>query len=312
MIEYYGIKEQIDMKLLKIWYNNYQFSREAKEKIYNTDMVLYYISSILQEQHPPYDLIDINVRSDYSTLQNIIYTDGKLNGNFENIKTLIGGRTLKIINLVQDFSALELRDNDNFISLLFYLGLITINKGGLNLEFKIPNETIKRIDIDFLKNSLCLKNIFCPKVYDIGRAVALFAKDGKLDMFEYIANAISKSTSIRDYINNEQSIKDMMLAYLSLTPILIARGELELNKGYADITILPINVYVMHYAIVEIKYIKRGDKQYKSKIDTLVKEATKQLEQYSKDEMLKPYKDLTFHKVVMVFWGWELVEIREV
>lgn len=311
LLNYYNIQKKVDKALLKSWYNNYRFSEDTEQTIYNTDMILYYIKNIIRYNKPPKELIDINVRSDYSTLQNIIYTNNKLNGNFQTIKSLIGGEAVTLASLVQDFSALDISNEENFKSLLFYLGLITIDKVGLELEFKVPNETIKRIDIDFLKDALKSKNVFSPRTDHINKSLVEFARSGDIEVFKLLSSYIKESTSIRDYINNEQSIKAMLLAYLSLTPYYVIKSELELNKGFADLTLIPLNPYVEHYGLIELKYIKREVKNYKTKLPKLIEEAKEQLEQYKDDELLKPYKKLKLHKIVMVFWGWELVEIVE-
>jgi len=298
------------LELCKEWYNNYSFSPNAKEKIYNTDMILYFIDKYLVDDEPPRELIDINVRSDYSTLRSIIYTNKKLNGNFESLKKLIVGDSIHTDSLSQDFSALNISKEENFKSLLFYLGLVTICDSGLRLTLKIPNETIKRIDIDFLKDSLEMESIFNPKITNISDYIAEFAIKGDIEVFKYLASEIKEATSLRDYIQNELSIKSMYLAYLSLTPYFVVKSELELNKGFADIFIKPLNSHVKYIGLIELKYIKREDKNYKKQIPELIKKATIQLEQYEKDELVATYKKdgLKLQKVILIFWGWELVE----
>ncbi len=307
LLEYYNLKD-IDLTLLKEWYNNYQFSQDAKEKIYNTDMILYYIDYYLAFKKSPNELIDINVRSDYSKLRDIIYTNGKLNGNFEILNTLISGENISIDTLVQDFSALNLSKEENFKSLLFYLGLVTIDKAAIDIELKIPNETIKRIDIDFLKDSLALENIFDLKTSLLSRYLKEFALNGDIEVFRYLADEIKKSTAIRDYIYNEQTVKAMYLAYLSLTSYYVIKSEAELNKGFADIFLRPFNPYVEYVGLVELKYIKRTKKVTKKSLKKLVEEATEQLERYEDDELVTEYleKGKKLQKVVLIFNGWEL------
>ena len=79
LIEYYYV-EDIDRNLLKEWYNNYRFSQYTKQKIYNTDMILYYLQHHIDFAQAPDEMIDINVRSDYSKLRHIVYTNNRLNG----------------------------------------------------------------------------------------------------------------------------------------------------------------------------------------------------------------------------------------
>ena len=322
LLEYYNV--DIDKNLLKEWYNNYIFNEYIQEGIYNTDMILYFISQYQSNDNkPPIEMIDINVRSDYSKLREIIYTNKKLNGNFETLRTLISGDTVSVNNLVQDFSALNLTEENNFISLMFYLGLITIKNKTFKLNLTIPNETVKRIDIDFLKDTLMVEDVFRLRVSHLENHFETFALDGKLDIFEFIANAININSSIKDYIYKEQHIKAMYLAYLSLVPYYIIKSEFELNKGFltesakhkADIFIKPFNnEYIKYFGILEFKYIKRDEKATKEKIDSLVKEATIQLQKYQDDELLQPYlqKGIILKKIILVFHGWELVKITEI
>lgn len=313
LISYYNV-EDIDRTLLKEWYNNYRFSQHTNQKIYNTDMILYYLQHHIDFAKAPDELIDINVRSDYSKLRHIVYTNNKLNGNFETLQTLIGGQSVSIDTLVQDFSALNLSKEENFKSLMFYLGLVTIDKAELDLDLKIPNETIKRIDIDFLKDSLEYEDIFTLKTAQLSRELKAFALEGDINVFKYLSNEIKNATGLRDYIYNEQSVKSMLLAYLSLTPYYVIKSEIELNKGFSDIFIKPLNPYVKYFAIVEIKYIQKNHKPTKQEIQTLKEEAITQLNRYQNDELVEEHikNGKTLKKIALVFHGWDLLVCQSV
>ena len=305
----YQIEDKVDKGLLEEWYNHYVFSEESDEPIYNTDMILYFIDEFIKHDKLPREMIDINVRSDYSKLKSIIYTNKKLNGNFRTLQTLIGGESISISNLVQDFSAINLEEEKNFKSFLFYLGLISIKNRELDLNLNIPNETVKRIDIDFLANALKLEKIFQISITKIEENLKAFALHGDLEIFRYLALMIKENTGIRDYIHTEQTVKSMYLAYLSLTPYYVIKSENELNKGFADILLKPFNPYVEYIGLMEFKFIKRGETSTQKKIDALVKEAKEQLDDYKEDELVQNYlkNGLKLQMVVVVFWGWEMV-----
>ena len=308
LLAYY--KVDIDKYILKEWYNNYIFSQSIPTPIYNTDMILYFINKFLKENQIPNEMIDINVRSDYSKLRNIIYTNKKLNGNFDCLRTLIAGNSVSVQNLIQDFSALHLEKESNFKSLMFYLGLITIKNREFELNLSIPNETVKRIDIDFLDDTLKLENIFKLNTDRLENHFKNFALNGDIEVFKYLAQEIKNSSSIRDYIYKEQHIKSMYISYLSLVPYYIIKSEAELNKGFADLYIKPFNnAYIKYFALLEFKYIKREDKATKTKITTLAEDAKKQLLTYQDDELVTKYtkENITLVKVVLVFHGWELL-----
>jgi hypothetical protein len=277
-------------------------------------MILYFISEYLSENKIPREMIDINVRSDYSKLRHIIYTNGKLNGNFDILRDLIAGETISLDNLVQDFSALNLEKENNFKSLMFYMGLTTITNREFDLNFKIPNETVKRIDIEFLDRSLELEEIFKLNINKYEKLLKDFALNGNIEVFKFLASEIDRNSAIRDYIYKEQHIKAMYLSYLSITSYFIAKSEKELNKGFADIFIKPFNnPYVKYFALIEFKYINRDEKVTKQKIEDLTKKAKEQLEVYEKDELITEHlHQATLKKIVMVFYGWELVKMEEV
>ena len=306
----FNIDKKVDIAMLQEWYNHYIFSEDTTEAIYNTDMILYFIKKFLPHSKLPREMIDINVRSDYSKLRSIIYTNKKLNGNFTILQRLIGGESISVSNLVQDFSALNIVKEENFKSLMFYLGLLTIKDRRLKLTLKIPNETVKRIDIDFLKDALEMEKLFVLNTDKLGDLLAEFALHGDIEVFKYLAKEIEKNTGIRDYIYNEQTVKSMFLAYLSLTPYYVVKSENELNKGFADILLKPLNPYVEFVGLLEFKYIKRGEKKPTQKaIDSFVEDAKKQLNNYEKDELVRNYigKGLKLQKVVLLFWGWEML-----
>jgi len=308
-LQEFDIADKVDTALLKEWYDNYIFSEEASESIYNTDMILYFIDEFIAHYKLPKEMIDINVRSDYSKLKSIIYTNKKLNGNFKTLQTLIGGESISISNLVQDFSALNLHKEENFKSFMFYLGLVTIVDRQLKLNLKIPNETVKRIDIDFLTNALELEKVFEINVSKLSDLLAEFALHGDLEVFRYLALMIKENTGIRDYIHTEQTVKSMYLAYLSLTPYYVIKSENELNKGFADILLKPFNPYVEYVGLLEFKFIKRSVEPTTERVESLVRDAKEQLEKYQQDELVMGYLDngLKLQNVIIVFWGWEMV-----
>ena len=314
LLAYYDI--DMDKRVLKEWYDNYIFSPSAAQSVYNTDMILYFVKEYLSNDNKaPSEMIDINVRSDYSRLRHVIYTDHRLNGNFESLRELIVGESISLNNLIQDFSALDLEREENFKSLLFYLGLATIKRRSFELELHIPNETIKRIDMEFLDRSLEMEDIFRLDTNRYQRLLKDFALNGNIEVFSFLAKEIERNSGIRDYIYKEQHIKSMYLSYLSIAPYYIAKSEKELQKGFADIFIKPFNnPYVRYFALVEFKYIKRQESAESEKVELLMKEAKEQLLEYAKDELVQEYErdGVKLKMIAMIFHGWELLRMEEV
>jgi len=193
------------------------------------------------------------------------------------------------------------------------LGLVSIKDRKLRLNLKIPNETVKRIDIDFLTNALEFEKIFEINTSKLSDLLAEFALQGDIEVFRYLAKMIKENTGIRDYIQTEQTIKSMYLAYLSLTPYYIIKSEEELNKGFADILLKPFNPYVEYIGLVEFKFIKRSQTPTQKQINNLTKDAQNQLNEYKNDELVQNYlkKGLKLQMIVIVFWGWEMIYCEE-
>ena len=267
LLEYYKI--DVDIDILREWYNNYQFNKHNQEKIFNSDAIFYFLNN--SKNRLPDEMIDINLRSDYKKLRYLIYTNKKLNGNFETLQKLVSSQKISITNIIQDFSALKLSEENNFKSLLFYLGLVTIENSFLKLNLKIPNETIKRIDAEYIAVSLKYEDMLNINISKLEDYFADFALNGDIQVFEFLAKEIEKNTSIRDYIKNELVIKSFYITYFSLVPYYITKTELELNKGFTDLFVKPFYKEVKYFALVELKYIPRTEKLSNEKIDKLKK-----------------------------------------
>jgi hypothetical protein len=153
MLEYYQQAGQIKddpnflKGIMKEWYNHYLFSPDTGISLYNADMVLYFLKEYFKTDSVPKDLIDRNVRMDYEKLRYLVTTDRggrkKINGNFGKLNEIVERGEI-ISHIVRGFPAEKLTNPENFLSLLFYFGLLTV-KGIEDDEviLKIPNETAK-------------------------------------------------------------------------------------------------------------------------------------------------------------------------
>jgi Predicted AAA-ATPase len=59
------------LRVLEEHYNGYRFSPRATERVFNADMVLYFLSAIDRSSAYPHDMLDRNVRTEYGHLQRI-------------------------------------------------------------------------------------------------------------------------------------------------------------------------------------------------------------------------------------------------
>jgi len=91
LINYYNLESKKDEIISRCdyWYNNYRFNEDISYTIYNSDMIFYYFDHLIRTKKEPKNLIDTNVRTDYSKLKFLVYSSKKLNGNFELLNNLI-------------------------------------------------------------------------------------------------------------------------------------------------------------------------------------------------------------------------------
>jgi hypothetical protein len=125
---------------IEYFYDGYLFHPNAKNKLYNSTMISYYLMCVLDEGKQVRYLIDDNLETDYSRIKMLL---NKQN-NIEILKKLIENGFIKG-EIVPKFSIDHIHDIENFPSLLYYLGLVTIDVHNEDKVLKIPNYSIKTI-----------------------------------------------------------------------------------------------------------------------------------------------------------------------
>ena len=325
IIEYYRKSRRIKhptgdmLSIMSHWYNNYVFSLDAETRLFNSDMVLYFIDQYMVRSKIPDHLVDRNVRTDYGKLRHLIVMDSDrgvlTNGNFSRLKQIVERGHIETQELVDGFPVEKLTDTKNFLSLLFYLGLLTVKEVKDEAPvLQIPNETARRLYYDYIKEAYEETETFSMDWYVYGRLMHGMAYRGEwISLFEYIGRRMKESITLRDLITGEKAVQVFLSVYLGLSQLYIIHTEKESNLGYADIFMEPFiaRYREMKYAyLLETKYIKKGEKE--KRLETLIREGEEQLEKYSLDEKLKKsLADTRLIKLVLVFSGPELKYIGE-
>ena len=305
------------IELMKKWYDNYQFSIRDGNKVFNTDMVLYFMKEAYGKKHLPDDLIDENVRIDYGKLRHLVTANNKLNGNFNELEMLLAnGYTTAVLK--KSFPSERLIVRDNFISLLFYFGLISID-GTFEGEAKfiIPNRVIECMLNDFISEGYidsCKVNI---DMLTIARLIGKMAYRGDWEScIKFIGETIKECMTVRDLIEGEKVVQALLIALFHAGRPFLIDSEREANGGFIDITLAPfLALYPdMQYAyLIEMKYLKATEEWNDKVKETTINDATAQLEQYAADTNrrkewhLSPHGDIKLKKLIIVFKGRELV-----
>lgn len=300
---------------IKPWYDNYCFAEESLErdpKMFNCDMVLYYLRHYITLGKSPKQMIDPNTRTDYNKMKNLIQLD-KLDGNRKGVLRKITEEGQIITSLITTFPAIEITKPEIFPSLLFYYGMLTITgTRGERVILSIPNNNVRKQYYDFLLedyqdkqhiNLNNLKDLFDEMAYD----------GHWRETLEFIAHAYKENSSVRSAIEGERNIQGFFTAYLSVNSYYLIAPEVELNHGYCDLFLMPdlLRYDVRHSYILELKYLSSKDTD--AKAEAQWQEAVEQIKGYAVAPKVRQLVQGTeLHCIVMQFRGWELERLSEI
>lgn len=113
---------------MKPWYDNYCFSADAlktQSRVFNCDMVLYYLRSYAESGEPPREMTAPNTRTDYNKMNKLLQLD-KLDGNRQGVLMDIIEKGEILGAVKETFPARDLTMAETFVSLLFYYGMLTV------------------------------------------------------------------------------------------------------------------------------------------------------------------------------------------
>ena len=314
---------------MKPWYDNYCFAEDALDKdirMFNCDMVLYYLRNYMDSGRPPRIMIDPNTKTDYGKMKKLLQFD-KLDGERRGIIHKIAEEGQIITQLYESFSAYQIPKAEIFPSLLFYYGMLTI-KGtfGSQLILGIPNNNVRKQYYNYLLEEFQDINYVNP--INLTTQFTYMAFEGKWqEPLQHIADAYAKVSSVRDSIESERNLQGFFMAYLNLNDYYITAPELELNHGYCDFFLLPDLTHypTKHSYILELKVLskKEFDEEAKdaykedgtpmTKAEKQWEDAVEQINRYAAAPRVEALRQgTTLHKLIMQFKGWELARMEEV
>ena len=305
------------LDVMREWYNGYRFAKSTADDLYNTDMVLYYLKASIPNQPMPDQLIDTNVRIDYGKLRHLLTVNQQLNGNFDLLRHIIGEQQVDS-DIQISFPLDRLDRRENFLSLLFYFGLLSIRgvESGVP-RLGIPNQTVKRLMYGYLRDAYDDVGVFSLDVYTFSRLVRTMSYDGTWQpALDFLRDALVEQTGIRDYMDGEKVIHGFVAAHFSMVNHFLLHSEYELNKGYADLYLEPFVAQYpdMRYGyVLELKYLRRREPLDESLLAATLREAAQQVRGYLADPGLqRRYPSVRHIGLAMVFHGWEMVAYEAV
>lgn len=302
---------------LKPWYDNYCFAeqRYGCTTMYNSNMVLYFVDNYIRNDgNMPRNMIEENIRMDYNKLRMLIRKDKEFAHDASTIQTLVQQGYITG-QLKTGFPAETIAEPDNFISLLFYFGMLTISgtKEGETL-LTIPNQVVRDQLYSYLLDTYNEANLQFDN-WEKGKLASAMAYRGQWkDYFGYIAECLHRYSSQRDKQKGEAYVHGFTLAMTTQNRFYRPVSEQENQEGYADIFMLPLlDIYtdMLHSYIIELKYARNKDTD--EKVEHLRQEAIKQANRYACSETVqKAVGTTTLHKIVVVYRGMEMVVCEEI
>ena len=105
----------------------------------------------------------------------------------------------------------------------------------------IPNQTVKQLMYGYLRDGYRDVGVFSVNLFRVEQLLMAMANRGEWrPVFDFLGEAITRQTGIRDFISGEKVVQGFLAAYLSVTDYYVFRSEAELGKGYADIALEPL------------------------------------------------------------------------
>lgn len=323
MLTYYSTKapfhHTVDelIELMKPWYDNYCFAQECYDQptLYNSNMVLYFVKNYIDNNgKAPRNMIESNIRIDYEKLRMLIRKDKEFAHDASIIQTLVSQGYITG-ELKDGFPAANIVDSDNFVSLLYYFGMLTVS-GTFEGKTKliIPNQVVREQLYTYLLNTYNEADLSFSNHEKDELSSALAYRGAWQSYFDYIADCLKRYASQRDKQKGESFVHGFTLAMTAQNRFYRPISEADTQSGYVDIFLSPmLEIYpdMSHSYIIELKYARYKDPE--SRVEELRAEAIAQTNRYADTDRVKNAIGTTqLHKIVVVYKGMEMRVCEEV
>lgn len=304
------------IEIIKPWYDNYCFAEECYggTTMYNSNMVLYFVKNYIQNGKVPRSMLEDNIRIDYEKLRMLIRKDKEFAHDASIIQTLVSQGFITG-ELKKGFPAVNITNPDNFVSLLYYFGMLTIS--GMHegkTKLTIPNMVVREQLYTYLLNTYNDAGLSFDSYEKSELASALAYRGNWQAYFGYIADCLRRYASQRDKQKGEFFVHGFTLAMTAQNRFYRPISEQDTQAGYVDIFLCPmLEIYsdMKHCYIVELKYAKYKDPE--TRVEELHREAIEQANRYAETDTVKYAIGTTeLHKIVVVYKGMEMRVCEEV
>ena len=315
------------LDLLRTYYNGYNFVPKGATVVYNPTLCLYFFKHFQKRCAYPDKMLDANLAMDQSKLEYV----AALPGGREMITALAHrDQQVTVPDIADRFGLREMlsdssKDQTFLASFLYYFGVLTLagETDTLQLTLRVPNLVIQGLYVHRLRQMLLPD----AQMRDAGRwAAEKVYQDGELaPLCAFVQENLFTVFKNRDYAQaNELTVKTAFLALLYNDLLFIMDSEPELERRYADLTMI-IRPDKRHGRLVDVlmefkflslkdlglsgealRAMSEGDLDNLPQVGRALNQATAQARDYAQ-RLHRKYPALRLHAFVVVALGFERI-----
>ncbi|MDM8558102.1 AAA family ATPase [Candidatus Parabeggiatoa sp. HSG14] len=319
------------LAMMRTFYDGYCFFYTEKSKLYNPTLALYFLKHLQDTCQYPRQILDDNLAMDRGK---IIYISQLPHGETVISAALNEKEPLAIAQLASRFGVNDMltatKDTPFMVSLLYYFGILTFDGDTPSGEliFRIPNLVMRKLYVEQLQD------LFLPDWTareEVRHITQQFYRTGDLQpLCQFMVKNYFKAFSNRDYRwTNELTVKTAFLTLLFNDTFYIMDSEPELNRQYADLTMIirpDMRRYQLLDFLIEFKYVKfkeiglsaeqvkqlsDDDLAAKEIVKEKLAESKKQLKSYRQTLQSRHDNQLRLHCYSVVAVGYERLITRK-
>ena len=314
------------IEIMKPWYDNYCFSVRCIDEppMYNSDMVLYFIDNYIRSKGElPEDMLDNNIRTDYNKLRMLIRKDRAFKNDATIIQRIVETGTITS-ELKRSFPSEGITDPDNFVSLLYYFGLLTIaGRGGLaGIKFRIPNQVVREQMYGYLTTAYRENDLSIEEQTHRQLMVNMALYGDWRPFFEQISATLKRFAAQRDKAKGEAFVHGFTLSQTCMTKLYLPISELDAgvrdrtgkgSGGYADIYMQPmLGIYpdIEHSYVLELKYLpsKATDAEVAAAREKAIGQITRYAESVGVERTIG---HTCLHRLIILWRGMDIAVAEE-
>lgn len=298
------------MDQVRNWYNGYHFStRPQNGGLYNPDMALYFAKHYQRYRSAPEEMLDTNIASDYGKIRKLFDIGEQEPERFRVLERLLDEGKI-LTRITPEFSFTKNFSINDFLSLLYYMGLLTIKGTDLaEARLGIPNGVIKQLYFNYFGQLIKedLKQPIDP--LDVQASIRELARNNSPGPILEIVSQTLNQLSNRDWMHfDEKHLKMVLVSYLYSSQLYLIKSEYEAGQKYVDLLLLRRPPFpAPHQFAFELKFLHQ---KKASELPAAIDEGRAQLRRYLGLEDLRQLDGLKAWLIVFV--GTQLKHLEEV